>query len=249
MRNTIVRSLGLGSFLLVFSGCGHGAQTPASADVPSSETDAASDGGKQLPTLLRSFESAAEGISDAARTANWTKVSGVLAEALASWTKVKPQLVADGAADATVHGIDDALARIQKDVDAKDTRAAESDANAISIAVPDLFALYPSWPVPPEALRLDGYFRQVQIDAEYADLAAAAVDHAKVASLWAAFRARVQAQAVGRGDIPGASTVVADMDGAIAAERAAIDMKASASVVDDAQRGLDLVDVCEQVFE
>jgi hypothetical protein len=202
-----------------------------------------------MPVYLRAFESDAESMGDAARAKDWTKASGVLAEANANWLKVKPVVTADGASASTLQSIDDALTRFTADVTAMDAQTAERDANAISLVVPDLFDLYPSWPVPSDALRFDALFRAVQIDGEWAAFDTAATDHANVVALWAHFRDRVSTQAAKRADITGALTVVADLDGTIPAEKSAVDAKDGTGVVTQSQRGLDLVDVCEQIFE
>lgn len=229
----------------VLAGC-------SSASAPVASTDATTDDsitGPSLPLYLRSFESDAEAMGDAARANDWTKASGVLGEATTNWQKVKPQVVTDGARGTTVQSIDDALHRYTADVAAKDAHAGETDANAISLVVPDLFDLYPSWPVPSDALRFDALFRSVQIDGEWNAFDLAPTDHSNVVTLWTRFRDRVASQAATRGDIPGAGTVASDLDATIAAEKSAIDARDGAGVVAQSQHGLDLVDVCEQVFE
>ena len=150
-----------------------GAASTTSQDL--GRADLADAGKPPAPVALRSFESAAEGIGDAARVPDWNKTEGVLHQAQATWMQLAPQLRAAGAVAATLALVDDTLARAMTDVAARRQRAAETDANTVTLAVPDFFDLY-SYPVPSDVLRGDGVFRQLQIEAEYSDWAMAATE-------------------------------------------------------------------------
>lgn len=210
--------------------------------------DAGDAGKPAAPLGLRAFETDAEGISDACKVGDWTKAQGVLGEGNANWTSLKPQVQAAGAAPSLVSKFDSWLTTVASDVSSKSQKACESDANAMTLAVPDLFDLY-SWPVPSDALRGDGVFRQLQIDGEYSDWMPTSPDLDATKAVWSRLKPLAQAQAPKRPDIPGSSTVVADMDAAIQGCATAIGAKDAAGLQSSAQSGLDRIDTIEQIFQ
>jgi hypothetical protein len=200
------------------------------------------------PTTLRSFESAAEGISDAAKTPDLAKALAVLGEAQTTWAALVPQLQASGATSARLHAIDTLLQKSASDIQAQSQRAVETDGNAISLAVPDFFDLF-SYLVPSDVLRGDGVFRQLQIEAEYSDWTTGQADLQAVQQVWQRLKPLVVDKAPSRPDIPGASTVAADVDNAVMRCRDAFGARDSATLQTAAQDGLDLVDIVEQIFK
>jgi hypothetical protein len=203
--------------------------------------------GKQLaPAELRSLESNGEGASEAAGAADWTRAVGILGEARTNWTRLKPQVQASAAP--AIDAIDAALARLATDVTAQDQRAAETDGNAISRAVPDLFDLY-AFAVPSDALRLDAWIRLLQIDASFSDWPASAKDVAQVGAVWSRLRPPTGPQAAQHPDIAGSKTVVVDLDAQVTALMTAVAGRDAATLATGSKHGLDLVDVVEQVFE
>ena len=217
------------------------------SDASAHDADDAS-GKPFAPFQLRSFESNAEGVSDACKIADYAKARAILGEANTNWTALKPQVQAASAPAPLVARIDDTLAKIAADLTGSMQRACESDANVVTLAVPDLFDLY-SFPVPSDALRGDGVFRQLQIDGEYSDFAAGVPDLAATKAVWARLKPLVVVQAPTRADIPGSATVVADMDKAIADCDAAIKASDRAALGVAAQNGLDDIDVVETIFK
>jgi hypothetical protein len=222
----------------------HSTPDDAASDSPA-QADA---GGPAAPLSLRAFETDAEGVSDACKVGDYAKAQGVLGEANANYASLKPQVEAAGASPALVSKLDSALATIAGDISSKSQKACESDANAVTLAVPDLFDLY-SWPVPSDALRGDGVFRQLQIDGEYSDWSRAPTDLDATKSVWARLKALAQAQAPKRPDIPGSTAVVADMDKAIQDSTNAVAGKDAVGLQAAAQNGLDAVDVVEAMFK
>lgn len=225
---------------LLLGGCG---SSPGKG--PADMTPA---GKPPAPTTLRSVESNAEGISDAAKVADWTKAQGILGEAMATWSMVKPAVTAAGATTAQIQKIDDAFAKLTTDINGKAQRAAETDANSITLSVPDLFDYF-TFSVPSDVLRGDGVFRQLQIEGEYNDWTMAATDMTAVTQTWMKFKPATMAQAPKRGDIPGSATVVMDLDTAVSNCQAALASHDAAGTQKAAQDGLDLVDVVEQIFK
>ena len=242
--------------LLALAACGSSAAPTDGGAV------AAPDGGAAKPPAppsLRQFESGAEAMSDAPRgilpahVPNWEMAQAAYLTNAQLWPEVKTAVLAVGASATTIGSIEAALAAYAKDVAEKRQREAESDANIITGAVPDLFDRF-TYSAPTDSLRLDGTFRQLQIEAEYSDWAKAAkaLDDTKL--VWQRMKPLVQGQAPSRPDLMGSVTVVADTDAAIDRAQALI-AKAehapedAASLSVEAQKGLDLVDVCEQIFK
>jgi hypothetical protein len=206
-------------------------------------------GGKTVaPTTLRAFESNAEGIGDACKASDFVKAQGVLGEANTNWPALKPQAQQARASADLVKRVDDGLAKIGADIAARLQRECEADANALTLAVPDLFDLF-AFPVPSDALRGDGVFRALEIDGEYADFTLAAADLESTKTVWARLEPVTAAQAPKRPDIPGTETVVVDMGMAIQGCAGAIAAKDAAALQTHAQNGLDLIDTVETIFK
>ena len=208
----------------------------------------AADAGKPLaPIALRGLETDAEGVSDACKVVDWTKAQGVLAEAMTNWSSLKTQVAAAGAPAAMLTQMDSNLATLSSDVTGQSQKACETDANVITLAVPDLFDFF-TWPVPSDALRGDGVFRQLQIDGEYADWTRTAADMNTTTTLWTRLKPLAQNQAPTRPDIVGSATVVKDMDTAVQQCQTASSASDAATLQTCAQTGLDAIDVIEQIF-
>ncbi len=132
-------------------------------------------------------------------------------------------------------------------------RDAETDANKITNAVPDLFDSY-EYNAPTDTLRLDGTFRQLQIEAEFADWSNAQKWLDETGAVWRRLKGVVEPAAPGRADLMGAVTVVKDMEAVLAEAQRLISAAThsaddATALVSQAQRGLDLTDVCEQIFK
>jgi hypothetical protein len=240
------------------AGCGT-SSSPATPTDGGSPSDSATDSGLQpSPAILRQFESGAEAMSESPRgqlpqhVPDWQGAMDAYSADMGLWTQVKPIVLAAGASMSTITEIESALAAYLTDVNMQKQREAETDANRITLAVPDLFDHF-YYAAPTDTLRLDGTFRQTQIDAEYADWAAAQRDLDRTKMVWANLKPKVAAQAPNRPDIAGAATVVSDVDGTLSALQVSIGQDGSMSTdVNDvetlAQSGLDETDTCEQIF-
>lgn len=256
MTRTIVYRIVCG---LIFVGC--------SSSTPSSPADSGGGGGGKpaSPSNLRQFESGAEAMSEAPRGSlpahvpDWVVAQSAYDTAFGLWQQLKPIILAAAAnSDAsttatTMMAIDAALASYKADVAQMKQREAETDANIITLTVPALFELF-TYPAPTDTLRLDGTFRQLQIDAEYSDWAGCSKDLSDTKTVWNRLKPLVQAQTPSRPDIHGSPTVVADMEATLQASQALIADDGGApqdvpSLEAQAQKGLDLTDVCEQIFK
>lgn len=233
--------------------CSNPANPPSAADSGLGDTGAVDMGSgdaaaRPAPTDLSSFESNAEGIGVAAMAKDFTKAKAILDSANGTWATLRAVLVKDGAKGDALARVDDALAKLKVDLAAPLAKDAEYHANQISLIVPDFFDLY-TFAVPSEALRLDAWFRELQIDGEYADLTKGASSLAAAKASWAKLKPTTAPKAAPRSDLPGATTVVADLDKVLADLDAAFAAKTAPTVVTLAQTGLDLVDVVEAVFK
>jgi hypothetical protein len=212
------------------------------------------------PPELRQFESSAEAMSScplpdpAHMHAAWDGCQSTHDSAVMLWEGLKPTLLAAGVPATMISQIDGFLMIYNGDVAAKNTRSAETDANKITSAIPDVFDFF-YYNAPTDTLRLDGTFRQMQIDAEYSDWANAQNDLDATKAIWTGhLKAVVAAQAPTRADITGSQTVVADVDATLVSAQMLISHDGgtpsdSAQLVQIAQNGLDETDTCEQIFK
>ena len=236
---------------------GCSSSTRAGAD---SGSGSEADGGKPAsPATLRQFESGAEAMSESARGTlpghipDWPTAKMAYVEDNTLWQGLKAQLNSAGATAATLRAIDAALAAYAIDLSNMDQRGAETDANKITIAIPDAFDVF-TYTAPTDTLRLDGGFRELQIDAEYSDWAGCANALEATITIWTRLKVPVAAQAPKRPDIAGSATVVADVDATIQGAQAIIADDGgvaldSANLEQLAQKGLDQTDTCEQIFK
>lgn len=201
-----------------------------------------------VPTDLDAFESGAEALSEAARDRNWAKAETSLAKLHETWATLRITAERDGASANVLRSIDDALSRCDANVISRSSQSAESNANAMSLLIPDLFDRYLS-AVPPDVLRLDAAFRRLQIDAEFSDWSQADAHLSSLLEVWRRVKPSASVLAPRRSAIPGASTVVDDIDHTLAAAGASVVAKSSTDTVTHTEHGLDLVDVVEQLFE
>ena len=225
--------------------CGGGTGTDAGTTA-----DAGADAGtaNTVPAALSNLESNAEDCGENAAAGDWTTAVSIAAEASTSWTTAKAAVTAKGAKAETITAIDNALAGLIAAITSKDSRAAQTSANAISLSIPDLYDLYDN-KVPSDVLRLDASFRLLQIDASFSDWTASSTDLGRVKDVWARLKPVAEPQAAKRQNVTGASTVIADIDTAISDAQAGITAQDSTATTGAAQKGLDLVDVVEKVFE
>jgi hypothetical protein len=211
------------------------------------------------PPLLRQFESGAEAMSEAARgllpghQARWDVAQSAYTADAALWPEVRPMVAAAGVAAATLDTIEAALRAYALDVQEKRQRDAETDANKITNAVPDLFDPF-QYNAPTDTLRLDGTFRQLQIEAEFADWQNSQKWLDDTSTVWKRLKVLVEPAAPGRADLMGALTVVKDMEAVLAEAQRLIAAGThtaddATALVNQAQLGLDLTDVCEQIFK
>lgn len=222
--------------------------TPTTPATDAGVADVQQDSGNLAPTNLRSFESNAEGVSDACKVSDFPKAQAILDQAKSNWAIIKPLALGAGTPQTVLDKIDATLATITTDVSSTKKRACETDANVLTLVIPDIFDHF-TYAVPSDALRGDGVFRQLQIDSEYSDFTTADADLAATNAVWARLRPLTVTQAPKRTDIPGSTTVVADTDATLAQLKTAIANKDVATLATASQAGLDEIDTIETIFK
>jgi hypothetical protein len=200
-----------------------------------------------IPNAIDALESAAEDCGEAVRAKDWSRAERLAMKLRRGWPEAKSDADAHGGATMAQRAIEDAIGKLAMDVAAHASQAAQVDANAVSLSIADLFELYAP-AVPPEVLRLDARFRGLQIDADFASWGTAASDAGSLAASWQRVKPLVASAAPKRAGVKGAATLVADMDGTIDALSAALKNEDGAGAAEQAERGLDLVDVVESVL-
>ena len=206
------------------------------------------DAGNQAPANLRSFESNAEGISDACKASDFVKAKAILDQAKSNWSTIKPLALAAGTPQTVVDKVEATLTIVTTEIAGSKKRDCETDANVLTLVIPDIFDHF-TYAVPSDALRGDGVFRQLQIDSEYSDFTTADADLAAANAVWVRLRPVTVTQAPKRLDIPGAGTVVADTDATLTECKTAIANKDVATLATASQAGLDEIDTIETIFK
>ncbi|HEV3192290.1 MAG TPA: hypothetical protein VGY54_17380, partial [Polyangiaceae bacterium] len=125
----------------------------------SSPPDTGSSTKSASPANLRQFESGAEAMSEAARgvlpahVPDWPTAQAAYMADAQLWQQLRAPVLAAGASMTTIRAIEAALSAYTTDVSTQNQRAAETDANKITLAVPDLFDFF-VYPAPTDTLRL-----------------------------------------------------------------------------------------------
>ncbi len=234
--------------LSVVAAFGCSSATPATPALDAGPADAPHDSGNLVPTNLRSFESNAEGVSDACKVSDFAKAQAILDQAKSNWSTIKPLALAAGTPQTVIDKVEATLPIITTDVSGSKKRECETDANVLTLIIPDVFDHF-TYAVPSDALRGDGVFRQLQIDSEYSDFTTADADLAAANAVWMRLRPGTVTQAPKRADIPGSSTVVADTDATLVQCKTAITNKDVATLITASQAGLDEIDTIETIFK
>ena len=171
-----------------------------------------------VPPDVRDVERDGEGLVSAtfgsypARVPDWPRAATVDTLLKTVWNRAKqdfPQMPA-----ASVAQLDSAIAALDVAILATDQHAAVIAANQVGLAVPDLFAsFHPD--SPKQIVRMDAVFRQVGIDAHFADWPGATADAASLTADWDASKAAVHAKVPLCHRVGGTATVEGDIDASL----------------------------------
>src|SRR5262249_48929276 len=119
--------------------------------------------------------------------------------------------------------------------------------NAVGLAVPDLFAYFS--PDVREVVRMDAVFRQVGIDAHFAQWSGAANDLASLQADWATLAPKVAMRAPTCHRVGGTATVSSDIDGSLANLAASIPQKDGTKTEGESDNGALEIDTLELLFD
>lgn len=147
-----------------------------------------------------------------------------------------------------VKAIDAAIATLQKSIPAKDQKTSAYAANAVGLAVPEIFAYFHP-EIPAEVLRMDAVFRQLGLDGHYGDWAAVAADVESLKADWAASKSAVGDRAPTCHRVGGTATILGDIEQSLANAENAVGQKDATLVETESENGALEVDVLELLFD
>jgi len=198
-------------------------------------------GSSGVPSTLNDVESLAEDGYDMALASDFTALADIAAQLDTGWAAFRDQAVSDGASDAILGEMDQAIADLLAASDAgfTDPVAAARTTNAISAPMDELFDLYDP-AIPSAVLALDYLGREVVLDGMEEDYAAATADVGEIQAVWDSLRQAVVDA--------GGSDVATTYDDSIAALLQDIADTDATALIEEANVGLEIVDQMEAVF-
>jgi hypothetical protein len=192
-----------------------------------------------VPEPLSTIEAQAEDIIDVVPGGDWGKVTGDVAAIAKAWQAYQTQAASDKVPQPFQEALTAALDRLQKAAAAKKAPDTLQAANDLSAAVADLFAVY--HPARPSDVgRLDVLERQVVLDVAADDFGAAADSLAKINAVWARLKPVIVAH--------NGSDAATQFENSLTAQQKALDQEDAKALTTEANNGLALVDVLEQLF-
>ncbi|MBW7882623.1 MAG: hypothetical protein H3C34_08295 [Caldilineaceae bacterium] len=193
-----------------------------------------------IPEPLAAMEAQAQDIFDSAPQSDWTRIERDVISMNEAWQRYDPQSAPRPAPAPFLHKVETAIAELESAVASKDLPATRQAANDLSEAAVDLFAVYN--PSPPADLgRLAMLERQVMLDVQAGDYAAAANSLAVTDAIWVRMQADVRAR--------NGADVASHFSASISAQAEALHAQDDQSVILEAQNGLELVGVVEKLFQ
>lgn len=142
-----------------------------------------SEGRAKVPEPLDTIEAQAEDIIDVVPAGQWDKVDADVATIVEAWGSYRPQALADGAEQALADRFDAALVDLGASADAKEPQETMQAANDLSAATVEFYGLYDTGR-PVDIGRLDVIGRQIVLEADRQDVAAAGSQVDKAQAIW-----------------------------------------------------------------
>ncbi len=170
--------------VLAACGSGSGQGTETSSDRSTGE----------VPERLSAIEEAAEDIIDIVPRDQWADITRDVHDVDVAWSHYERQAVVDGARADMVSNLSKALGRLQVAADSANGPETAQAANDLSRATVELYGLYHIGR-PVDIGRLDVIGRQIILDEQRGDPAAAEAEVRRVSSIWnGGLRAKILAQ-------------------------------------------------------
>lgn len=193
-----------------------------------------------IPEPLATIEAQAQDIFDSAPKADWTRIERDVITVKEAWQRYDPQSGPRTVPEPFLNKMATVMAELESAVGSKDPPATLQAANDLSEAALDIFAVYN--PSPPADLgRLAMLERQLMLDVQAGDYAAAANSLAVTDAIWVRLQADVRAR--------NGADVASHFSASISAQAEALHAQDDQSVILEAQNGLELVGVVEKLFQ
>lgn len=191
-----------------------------------------------IPSELDALESGAEDIIDQINSGDWAQAQSTVNAMKQYLADLEPSFRAAGVPEALVNEIRTRLTMLEAQVRAKNAHAAKVQANAITRVIPDIYDHY-RVTVPTDLGRLDYLGREILLNVEKGDWAAARNTAAEVLRIWTRLKPTLNAAA---------QKSAADFESTVNALIADVGRQDSAATTRDANALLDKVDVLEQAY-
>jgi hypothetical protein len=205
-----------------------------------------------VPPDMRDVERAGEGLVSSTfgsypdRMPDWTRAAQVDAILKSVWARSKaatPDLPTP-----QVMAMDAALVTLDTAIPAMNQYDAAYAANAVGLAVPELFAHFnPDAPL--EIVRLDAVFRQVGLDAHFGDWTAANKDVMSMTTDWANSKSAVTSRVPTCHRVGGTATVAGDIEASLANLAMAVSASDKTLGEVESENGALEIDTLELLFD
>ena len=205
-----------------------------------------------VPADLRDVERDGEGLVTTTfgafpdRKPDWNRAGAVLGLLKQVWTRGKA--ASPGLPAKQVAMLDDAIAKLDVAVPAKDQKAAALASNQVGLAVPELFDFFhPDAPL--GVVRMDAVFRQVGLDAHFGALDAAKADVESLKRDWAATKEAVGKRAPTCHRVGGTATVRDEIDQSLTNLDKALSSSDTRTIENESENGALEIDTLELLFD
>jgi hypothetical protein len=211
-----------------------------------------SPGGGVVAADMRDVERDGEGLVSTtfgeapARKAEWTRAAMVLSLLKTVWGKAKA--ASPGLPAMQVKMVDDAVARLDMAIPNLNQKDAVIAANEVGLAVPELFDYFHP-DAPKEIVRMDAVFRQLGIDAHFADWAGVARDLVSLTTDWNNARAAVLNRVPTCHRVGGTATVAGEIEDSLKNADLAVQDMNGAEVEKESDNGALEIDTLELLFD
>ena len=205
-----------------------------------------------VPADLRDVERDGEGLVSTtfgafpARVPEWARAAGVLSLLKQVWSRGKA--ANPGMPAVQVKMVDDAIVALDAGIAARDQEKAAYAANAVGLAVPELFDwFHPDAPI--GVVRMDAVYRQLGLDGHFSHLDAVKKDVDSLKSDWAGTKGPVGVRAPTCHRVGGTATVTGDVDASLGNLDVAVPARDVTTIEKESENGALEIDTLELLFD
>lgn len=205
-----------------------------------------------VPADLRDVERDGEGLvtttfgSYPDYVPEWTRAAAVLGLLKQVWNRGKA--ANPGLPAPQVMMMETAIAELDVGIAAKDQKKAALAANAVGLAVPELFDYFHP-DAPAGVVRMDAVFRQVGLDAKFGDIEGVKRDVASLDADWGATKGAVASKVPTCHRVGGTATVGGDIETSLANMKSAIAKNDIKTLEQESENGAGEIDTLELLFD